>query len=484
MPTSQMKPVIQQLCQAALLRERAALSDAQLLECFIANREEAAFETLVRRHGPMVLGVCRRLLRCSHDVDDAFQATFLVLVRKAACVVPRELLPNWLYGVAYQTAVRARSVTARRHRRERQVTEMVEAQAVPPSPWQELQPLLDQELSRLGDKYRVAVVLCDLEGKTRKAAAQLLGLPEGTLSSRLGRGRTLLARRLARHGRLLSGGSLAALLSERAAAGAVPLSLAVSTVKAASSFAAGKAAAASMVSATAAALTEGVLQAMFLTKLKKAGAVLLVLFAIVLAGGFRQYLAAGHGPTIPPDGVANANRQVDLPKKEAVVQSKEESAGQTTANASQEKKADAQDAKPKDKIHQANAYEIARVFRENAANADKRCLGVTIAVTGRMVRIKRQGEGAVASYLVIMSSSWPGTWGPAPASRDGSKEKVDGTEVPLTFQFDKEARDELALLRPGDTVTIEGQCHGMTEMPAGNETILFRKCKIVQVKKQ
>jgi RNA polymerase sigma factor (sigma-70 family) len=471
-----MKPVIQQLCQAALLRERAAQSDAQLLECFIANREEAAFETLVRRHGPMVLGVCRRLLRCPFDVDDAFQATFLVLVRKAASVVPRELLPNWLYGVAYQTAVRARSLMAKRHRRERQVTEMVEAQVAPPSPWEELEPLLDQELSRLGDKYRVAIVLCDLEGKTRKAAAQQLGLPEGTLSSRLTRGRTLLARRLARHGRLLSAGSLAVLLSERAAAGAVPLSLVFSTVKAASSFAAGKATAASMVSATAAALTEGVLQAMFLTKSKKVAAVLFVVFAIAFAGGLLQYyVAAGQQTTDAQKGVPEAIRPADLPKKQADVRSKDDSPGQTgkapgTASAAKEKNEYAQDPKPKEKIPAISAYHIAKVYRENAAKADKHTLGVRIAVTGKMIRIKHQNLYTDrASYLLIMNSS--------------AGEGKEFTEMPLTFEFDKEARDELALLNPGDILTIEGQSQGITEMPPGSETILFHKCKIVQVKK-
>src|SRR5262249_40356593 len=148
------------------------------------------------RHGPMVWGVCRRLLVNHHDAEDVFQATFLVLVRKAASIVPREMLGNWLYGVAYQTAVEAPATTPRQRAREKQVTAMPEPETQPAETWHALQPVLDQELSRLPDKYRVPVVLCDLEGKTRRAVAQQLGWPEGTVAGRLARARALLARRL------------------------------------------------------------------------------------------------------------------------------------------------------------------------------------------------------------------------------------------------------------------------------------------------
>src|SRR5262249_6261929 len=153
--------------------------------------------------------------------------------------------------------------------------------------WHELRPLLDQELNRLPDKYREPVVLCDLEGNTRKEAAQRLGWPEGTLSGRLSRARVLLGRRLARHGLVLSGGALAATLSCNAVSAAVPAPLVSSTVQAAALVAAGHAAA-SAVSAPVAALTEGVLQAMFVTKLKIVTAVAL---AVGLLGvGFGLYV--------------------------------------------------------------------------------------------------------------------------------------------------------------------------------------------------
>src|SRR5437773_7959664 len=135
------------------------LTDGQLLECYLARQEEASFEALVRRHGPMVLGVCRRVLRNDHDAEDAFQATFLVLLRKASSILPRDRVGNWLYGVAYRTSLKAKALRAKRRAKERQVTR--------PETDQRWLELLDHELNRLPDKYREPVVLCHLQGKTR-----------------------------------------------------------------------------------------------------------------------------------------------------------------------------------------------------------------------------------------------------------------------------------------------------------------------------
>src|SRR5215470_16466737 len=163
MTTNQMTEVIHHLRRTVLLRDGAGLTDGQLLEGYINRRDQAALAALMRRHGPMVWGVCRRLLD-HHDAEDAFQATFLVLVRKAASIVPRQMVVNWLYGVAHQTALNARATAARRKGRERQVTEMPEPAVAEQDPWRDLQPVLDEELSRLPDKYRAVIVLCDLEG--------------------------------------------------------------------------------------------------------------------------------------------------------------------------------------------------------------------------------------------------------------------------------------------------------------------------------
>src|SRR5947207_66570 len=157
MASSQMSEVLQHLGRAVLLREGAGLTDGQLLEDYLSRRDESALAALVWRHGPMVWGVCRRILGSSHDAEDAFQATFLVFVRKAASIASKELLANWLYGVAHQTALKARATAGRRKGRERQVTEMPEPAVTDQDLWRDLQPLLDEELSRLPEKYRSVV---------------------------------------------------------------------------------------------------------------------------------------------------------------------------------------------------------------------------------------------------------------------------------------------------------------------------------------
>jgi RNA polymerase sigma factor (sigma-70 family) len=176
----------------------AEQTDGQLLEELIGRRDARALEALVRRHAPMVWGVCRRAL-AHHDAEDAFQVTFLVLVRKASSIRSRELLPNWLYRVACQTARKARQRTAKRYAREKQVSVLPEPPMGPHDGALELDlsAPLDEELSRLPEKYRIAVVLCDVQGRTRHDAAQQLRLPEGTVASRLARGRALLAKQVA-----------------------------------------------------------------------------------------------------------------------------------------------------------------------------------------------------------------------------------------------------------------------------------------------
>jgi RNA polymerase sigma factor (sigma-70 family) len=244
----------------------------------------------------MVWGVCRRLLN-QHDAEDAFQATFLVLVRKAASIVPRQRVANWLYGVAHQTALQARRNAARRRTREKQVTEMPEPAVMEQDLWSDLQPLLDRELSRLPAAYREVIVLSDLEGKTRKEVARQLGLPEGTVGSRLARARTMLAKRLARHGLAVLGGALAAVLSEKAASAAVPTSVVSSTIKAVTFVAAGQVVATGTISVKVAALTEGVLKTMLLSKLKNVAlGLLLVFFLMAGAGAVLSQPSTGEQP--------------------------------------------------------------------------------------------------------------------------------------------------------------------------------------------
>jgi RNA polymerase sigma factor (sigma-70 family) len=290
MANGQVHSIIRHIRSLVLVQDAAGMTDSELLESFVSQRDEVAFETLVRRHGPMVFNICGRVLQDPDDAEDAFQATFLVFVRRAASIAKRQLLGNWLYGVAYRTARAAKSAASRRRAKEARV---VPRQVSPPEDtWQELQRLLDQELTRLPDKYRIPVVLCHLEGKSRREAAQQLHLPEGTLSSRLARARILLAGRLARSGLIVSGGTLAAALSQQTASAALSPSLLSSTVKAGALVLAGQAATTGAVSAEVAALTERVLKAMLVTRLKIAAAVLLIVG--VLGGGlFAQLPLSG-----------------------------------------------------------------------------------------------------------------------------------------------------------------------------------------------
>jgi RNA polymerase sigma factor (sigma-70 family) len=301
MTTSPTQTVLQQLRTAVLPQDLAQRTDGKLLSCFLEQREEAAFATLVKRHGPMVWGVCRRLL--GHvDAEDAFQATFLVLFQKAATIKPREMVGNWLHGVAYQTALHARRTTVRRRAREKQVQPMPDTQAVQEDLWSQLQPLLDQELRRLPDRYRAVLVLCDLEGKTRKEAARHLKRPEGTVAGWLARARTLLARRLTRRGLTLSAGTLAALLADKAVSADVPPVVLSATIKAAGLLAAGQAMATGAISLKVVALTEGVLKTMLVTKLKMATLFLLTLGLLGLGTTvltYRTLASVQDGPRDP-----------------------------------------------------------------------------------------------------------------------------------------------------------------------------------------
>jgi RNA polymerase sigma factor (sigma-70 family) len=294
------------------LRDGGEIADGELLSAFVHRRDHAALAALVKRHGPMVWGVCRRLLRSHHDAEDAFQATFVVLVRKAASVRDRAAVANWLYGVAYQTAVRVRAAVAKRQRREGHVKEMPEPMAREASLWDDLQSLLDLELSRLPDKYRALIVLCDLEGKTRKQVARQLGCPEGTVAGRLARARALLARRLARHGLAVAGGALAGLFGHGTASAGVPASVLACAIHATSLSASGGPAA-EAISARVAALSEGVLKTMLLTKLK-IGTFLALVVALLAMSGILEGSGAAKPVAAGPAAKRPARAEPGAPK--------------------------------------------------------------------------------------------------------------------------------------------------------------------------
>jgi RNA polymerase sigma factor (sigma-70 family) len=255
------------------------LGDAQLLERFAARHSEGAFAVLVERHGPLVHGVCRRVLGDAHDAEDAFQATFLVLARKAHTIHKQQSLASWLYKVAYRVALRARADISRRRTQEKEALQT----APPPTPAEaarrELGQVIDEEVQRLPEKYRAPVLLCYLQGQTNEEAAQQLSCPTGTVKVRLMRARDILRKRLARRGVGLTLTTLTVLLLENAAHAAAPAALLSATVSAATT---------GGVSAPVAGLVKGTLAGMCLTKLKVAAALLLTVLIGTTADGLAQ----------------------------------------------------------------------------------------------------------------------------------------------------------------------------------------------------
>jgi RNA polymerase sigma factor (sigma-70 family) len=274
-------PILRLVRRIAGSHGPGANPDALLLERFVSAADESAFQAIVHRHGPLVLSVCTRVLDNEHDAEDAFQATFLVLARKAGSVRAPELLGPWLYGVAYRTALKAKAESLKRRKLERRLPDMPSPPDTDNLIWRDLRPVLDEEVSRLPQKYRVPFVLCYLEGKTNEQAARILGCPPGTIYSRLAWARERLRSRLGRRGLAFSVAALVVCLSRNAVSAAVSAPVVVVTSKAALAFAAGQAAAAGAVPGQAAALAEGVLRAMFLTKLKIA---LVATLAVAVAG--------------------------------------------------------------------------------------------------------------------------------------------------------------------------------------------------------
>lgn len=264
----------------------SAVSDGQLLERFACQRDGAAFELLLWRHGTMVLNVCRRILHHEADVEDAFQASFLALVRKAGSIGRREVVAGWLYRVAFRVALAAKARREKLACRERPAV-MESAAAAEPA-WNDLRPMLDEELNRLPERYRLPIVLCYLEGLSNKEAARQLGCATGTIFSRLARGRQLLRARLLRRGLALSIGFFTT-LSTRAETASLASTLVSRALNSAVLSSAGKTAAIG-VSIDVASLAEGVLRAMLLSHLKKTAGVLMAV-VLLIAGSVLGYRA-------------------------------------------------------------------------------------------------------------------------------------------------------------------------------------------------
>jgi multidrug efflux system membrane fusion protein len=307
--------------------EVGGASDAELLDRFAAHRDEAAFELLLWRHARLVFGVCRRVLHNTHDAGDAFQATFLTLARHARRITKRQAVAAWLFKVAYRVALTARDRRARRGAREKSLGgaahTLASADADASAENQELRHVLDQEIGRLPERFRAAVVLCYLEGKTVDEAAVLLGCPRGTVASRLARARERLRLRLAGRGLALP---VALALASRADAASGPFSLIPNLTTAALRYTARGGTADGTLAPRITALTEEVLRAMFLHKLKTGIVILIALVGLLLAGGG---LAVGPRANDGPE--AEPPKTGDIPKAQAAAGAKDAEAPRTVS---------------------------------------------------------------------------------------------------------------------------------------------------------
>ena len=298
MSSAQVGAVLRHIRRLATARHDPEVPDDQLLERFARRRDEEAFAALLRRHGPMVLGVCKSILRDAHDADDAFQAAFLLLAQKAGSIHRREAVSGWLYRVAYHLAVRAQANAARRRIHERRAVTMPSADPVLEMSLREVRAALFEELEGLPEQYRATLVLCGLEEKSLDEAARLLGWTKGAVKGRLQRGRQLLRTRLRRRGLELPGLLFATALALNSSSAQVPAALADSTLRAAVKVAAGGAVVGGVVSAEVAALIHGASKTMFVSKAKIATALLLCLCLAATVFGVARHRAAAADP--PP----------------------------------------------------------------------------------------------------------------------------------------------------------------------------------------
>jgi RNA polymerase sigma factor (sigma-70 family) len=281
MATTQLGAVVRHIRNVAASEKNSGQTDGALLRAFLSGNDQQSFEALVRRHGPMVLRVCRRTLGNLHDAEDALQATFLILAQKASSVRKRESLASWLHGVAYRMAKHVKRAAARRHVHESHVSSKRPPDPALSAAWQEVQVLLDEEIGKLSETLRAPFILCCLERKSNAEAARQLGLEELTIRVRVTRARKRLQDRLTRRGVSLTTVFAAIAIGAEGASAAVSTSLVTSTAAAAARLTAGQALAGSMVSANVLTFVEGVNQAMFVSKCKTA---ILLLVCTALAG--------------------------------------------------------------------------------------------------------------------------------------------------------------------------------------------------------
>jgi RNA polymerase sigma factor (sigma-70 family) len=430
----------------AVQPQGAGLTDGQLLRQYFAHRDEAAFAALVRRHGPMVLAVCRRLLRRVEDAEAAFQAAFVVLARKGIRVAERQTVGGWLHGVAYHVALNVRKRRARCQAKERQVEIMPHPLVMPEEDQSELLAVLDRELARLPEKYRLPVVLCELEGRSRKEAARQLGLPEGTLSSRLATARKTLAKRMAAHGSAVTGASLTALFALDAGAAVVPGPLVASTVRAAGG----------VVSAGVVALAEGVLKAMLLTKIKAAGLVLLLAASVGAVGLTYRTATAQAGPAAQTAAKATTAEKYDLEALRLEVEALRASL-QVTRERVKALEVEAHDRKAADHPPTTDTVPFDTWIIESAAPSPKTVVDPSkTAAASPEVKPDAPGEGSLAKAYKMLA-------GGAAAEAEG-RERVVEARVRADVEAHVKAAAEQLRIHPTDKKAQDAMKQALEQM--------------------
>jgi RNA polymerase sigma factor (sigma-70 family) len=397
MATADAALFLRQLARGIAAETWSDLSDRQLVEQYLARRDDSVFETILRRHGPMVYRVCWRVLQQPQDVEDAFQATFLLMAQRLRTLRKRDSLASWLHGVARRIALKARVRSAAQHRHEvnARVPQKV---VVEDTPWRDLSAVLDEELERMPEKWRLPLVLCYLEGQTQDEAAARAGWSKNTLRRRLEEARDALGRRLKRRGVLLSGALASVLVSECATSGAASAALVNATVEAASSYAAGQMGLAGLVPANVATLVEGAITPMTATNLKT---LMVVSVCAIALSGLGVGLFGRHVPAAEPRQEKSEPPTSTAKKPPAKVESK----GEGITPPATAKESRLKPPNPRGFSFVAKVYQGDPLDAANAKLIDG-LSGATVPRSGGWFRIRQEsakdidGEQVVTGYLM------------------------------------------------------------------------------------
>jgi RNA polymerase sigma factor (sigma-70 family) len=443
--------IVQHLRRHLDPKDAGRLGDAELLRRYVQQRDEAAFESLVCRHGPMVLGVSQRVIRNRADAEDVFQATFLILARKASAICGPARLGSWLHGVAFRVAMQAREAARKRRAKE---AAAVASRQNPEDRLEDLAESLDREIARLPEHLRTVVILLDLEGKTRREAAGILRCPEGTIASRLSRARGLLRKRLGENVPSTGLPLLSGLLARESLAQQLPFDLLSGTVQAAMQFSSRKAAV-GIISENVRTLAGGALKAMFIDRIWKTTAMVLML----------GILTIGSSLVLGKSRASYVNDEKDENPAKVLTQSGNN------------------EGLPVGFLDILSAYQ----FNEAAANVkyDRKQIRLSFGMQNSRVKrirpgydpndwhwIQTPGKPGFPDYVLIISAA---------PTKNSKQTQSSEPKMDLVLGFGEDAEKQLASLSRECSVVAEGQCIGRTTTRNGREIVCLANCKIVSI---